>query len=130
MKKIAKLLLVFSFFNFSFFFFSSCHCKKSAATDSPSAEKLTPSQLEAIQEQQKNYLAQGYERARVINYEVDGCTYLIQLGDGKKIEPTNLGSDFKKDKLDVWIKYVPKKGGVSTCMAGQVVEISDIQLRK
>lgn len=73
---------------------------------------------------------EGYTKATVISYEVDGCTFLLQLADEKKLEPTNLSADFKKDRLAVWIKYVPKKGAVGICMAGQIVELSDIQIRR
>jgi hypothetical protein len=52
------------------------------------------------------------------------------LSDGKKLQPYNLSDEFKKDQLTVWVKYVPKKNVFNSCMAGQVVELSDIQLRK
>ena len=100
-------------------YLSSCHCKKVA---SPTQATTT--------EQKRDFEAEGYTKATVISYEIDGCTYLLKLSDEKKLEPTNLSADFKKDQLAVWIKYVPKKGGVSICMAGQMVEISDIQIRK
>jgi len=116
MKKIFFFSL---FFILVSFFFPSCHCKKKAATDTTNSEEV-----------KKDFAADGYIKATVINYEVDGCTFLLLLEDGKKIEPTNLSADFRKDKLTVWIKYMAKKGGVSVCMAGQIVELSDIQLRK
>lgn len=71
----------------------------------------------------------GYAKATVINYTVDGCSWLLQLEDGKKLEPTNLSDEFKKDKLKVWIQYQIKKGGMSICMAGEVITITKIELR-
>ena len=120
--------------------FSSCHCRKKTSsgvsttvqTEIPKApsDTLSEEELSKIREQQKQYANEGYSRARVIYNEVDGCGYMIQLGDGSKLEPTNLKEEFKKDKLDVWVKYIEKKGGMSICMAGQMADITDIQLRR
>ena len=129
-----KKLFLFSFLviNFSFLIVS-CHCKKktsSSATQATSTTTPPDTDIQKIQEQQKAYANEGYNRGMVINYEVDGCTYLIQLGDGTKLQPISLKDEYKKDKLDVWIKYTTKKGAVSNCMSGQIVDITDIQLRK
>lgn len=77
-----------------------------------------------------DFAAEGYLKATVIYYEVDACKYVLQLEDAKKLEPVNLKEEFKKDQLPVWIKYLPKKNTVSICMAGTIVELTDIQLRK
>ncbi|HEY4799475.1 MAG TPA: hypothetical protein VII99_10405 [Bacteroidia bacterium] len=116
MKKLFFFLLVIC--NLSFFI-SSCHCKKKATSDASVSTQVA-----------RDFVKEGYVKATVINYEVDGCTFLLQLEDGKKLEPTSLLQDFKQDKLAVWIKFSPKKNAVSVCMAGQIVELSDIQLRK
>ena len=116
-----KKLLLFSFFLFNFsFLITSCHCKKKATS---------PSQ-NVVAEQKRDFEKEGYVKATVINYTLDGCTFLLKLSDDKKLEPTNLPTEFKKDQLAVWIKYSMKKGGVSICMAGQVVDLSDTQIRK
>ena len=83
-----------------------------------------------VEEKKRDFEQEGYTKATVVNYEIDGCKYILQLEHEKKLEPTNLTADFKKDKLDVWVKYIPKKGGMSVCMVGQVIELTDIQLRK
>lgn len=116
-----KKIFLFSLFiiNYSFFI-SSCHCKK----------KTTSSQNPTSAEQKKDFEQEGYIKAIVINYEVDGCHFLLRLEDGKKLEPSSLTDDFKKDQLAVWIKYTPKKNAASVCMAGQIVDLTDIQLRK
>ncbi len=116
MKKL--FLCAFLILSFSFLL-TSCHCKKKTA-----ASQNNPSEV------MRNFSEEGYTKAVVINYEIDGCNYLLQIAEQKKLEPTNLPQEFKKDKLDVWIKYVPKKGGMSICMAGQMIDITDIQLRK
>ncbi len=99
-------------------FFSSCHCKKKTT----SAKNTTA-------EVKRDFEKEGYIKATVIFYEVSGCEYILKLEDEKKLEPSNLSVEFKKDLLLVWIKYIPKKNEVSICMAGQMVELSDIQLR-
>lgn len=100
-------------------FIISCNCKKKVQTETKTTTEV-----------KRDFEKEGFVKATVINYTVDGCNFLLQLADEKKLEPTNLSADFKKDNLAVWVKYISKKGGMSVCMAGQIVEISDIQLRK
>ena len=66
--------------------------------------------------------------AKVIDYrELDGCEFLLELGDGTKLQPVNLDSQFKKDKLEVLITW-KKYDGVSICMAGEMIELTSITL--
>ena len=66
--------------------------------------------------------------ATVINYEVDGCKFLLQLTDGKKLQPENLAVEFQKDQLKLQMKYhVQNK--MNTCMTGEVVHIDFIKLK-
>jgi hypothetical protein len=76
------------------------------------------------------YISNDFIKAEVINYTVDGCTWMLKLEDGKKLQPSELKPEFQKNKLKVWIKYVVKKGGVGICMAGEMVNITEIELRK
>lgn len=85
----------------------------------------------------RDFEKEGYMKGTVIFYELDACKYIIQLVSDptgpdviKQLEPTNLAAGFQQDQLAVWVKYIPKKGAVSACMAGEIVEITDIQLRK
>lgn len=129
MKKILSLTAVLGFVAISITTIGtlpSCKSKKKAAKDTTAA--TTPA---------RDFAAEGYTKAMVVYTELDGCNYLLQLEHDpngadvmKRLEPTNLKEEFKKDQLLVWIKYAPKKGAMSTCMAGPIVEIQDIQLRK
>ena len=74
------------------------------------------------------YIQEGFIKATVINYVVDGCTFMLQLADGKKLQPVNLKDEFKKDNFNVWIKYQHYKGN-SVCMAGEMVTITAIEKR-
>ncbi|HET7817905.1 MAG TPA: hypothetical protein VFL70_01225 [Bacteroidia bacterium] len=114
-------IIIIAFFSF---FVTACCSKKKAAISSETKTETPAAQPKM------DFEKNGYIKATIINYEVDGCGFLIQLEDGKKLQPANLSSDYKKDKLPVWVKYAPKKGGMSVCMAGQMIELSDIQLRK
>ena len=105
----------------SSFVLVSCHCKKKTATTAPPDTTQT----------KRDFPKEGYFSAMVINYEMDACRYLVIVNGEKKLEPSKpLASEFQKDQLAVWVKYADKKGAVSACMAGQVVDITDIQLRK
>ncbi|MGZ3864859.1 MAG: hypothetical protein ACXVC6_11235 [Bacteroidia bacterium] len=82
--------------------------------------------------QKINYAKEGYEKATVINYNVDGCGFMLQLMDKRKskISPDKFPDEFKKEKMKVWIKYASaKKQPVTTCMAGHFCELIDIQKR-
>ncbi len=70
------------------------------------------------------------KEATVINYTVDGCSWLLILEDGTKLQPENLAPEFQKNNLKVWISYELKKGGSSICMTGKMVTLASIQLRK
>ena len=115
-----KKLFFFSFFIYSFsFLIISCHCKKNA----------TSPETIATAEVNRDFEKEGYVKATVIFYEVSGCEYILKLENEKKLEPTNLSLGFKKDLLPVWIKYTAKKNAVSVCMAGEIIELIDIQAR-
>lgn len=97
-------------------FISICSCK----TKAPQQNNNQPNSIET---------KEGYTKATIINYAVDGCSWMIQLEDGKKLEPSNLADEFKKENLKVWIQYQVKKGGMSICMAGEMVTITTIEIR-
>lgn len=69
----------------------------------------------------------GYVIAKVIKSQLDGCSWQLQLRDGKMLQPSALAPEFQKDQLEVWIKYVPKKGAVGICMQGEMVNITAIK---
>lgn len=116
MKKIVSIIFSLFVLHSSFFLAACCGKKKAIAQSS--------------KEIKRDFENEGYIKATVIFYEVSGCEYVLKLEDEKKLEPSNLAADYKKDQLAVWLKYISKKGGMSVCMAGQMVDIIDIQLRK
>lgn len=83
--------------------------------------------LQSFPPEEKN--KEGFTKATIINYTVDGCSWLLELEDGKKLQPETLDQKFQKDKLKVWIKYTIKKGGVGICMTGEMVNITAIEER-
>jgi hypothetical protein len=123
MKKISLFLLSMSVVCL-LVFLSSCCCKKKATATTATAQV------------KRDFAAEGFVKATVSATDLDGCKFLLQIPSDpagpdvmKQLEPTNLKEEFKKDQLAVWVKYTVKKGAMSTCMAGTVVDISDIQLR-
>jgi hypothetical protein len=76
------------------------------------------------------HIFKGYQKATIIDYTVDGCKWMLQLEDGKKLQPLELKPEFQKDQLKVWVMYEIKKGAVGICMAGEIVNITNIELRK
>lgn len=77
-----------------------------------------------------DYKENQYTAATVVSYAVDGCTWMLELEDGKKLQPAELKPEYQKDQLKVWIAYEIKKGGIGICMAGEMVNITHIELRK
>ena len=73
---------------------------------------------------------QGFTKASVINLKLDGCSWMLQLEGDKNLQPMNLQDEFKKENLKVWIQYQTFKQGNSICMAGEMVTITAIELRK
>lgn len=115
MKKTILFFFLIVIFSFAM---AACHCRKNAADSKTTSEV------------KRDFEKEGYIKATVINYTVDGCSFLLKLEGDKKLEATNLAAEFKKDQLTVWIKYAPNKKAVSICMAGPIVDLSDIQIRK
>ncbi|MGQ0829062.1 MAG: hypothetical protein ACT4ON_11795 [Bacteroidota bacterium] len=72
----------------------------------------------------------GFTKATVINYKLDGCSWMLQLEDKNRLEPINLKEEFQKENLKVWVQYEIFKEGASICMAGEMVKIIAIELRK
>lgn len=69
--------------------------------------------------------------AKLVNKQVDGCTWLIELEDGSILEPLNL-KEFdieKKNNKKIWITYEDTEGYVSICMMGPIVRVNCISER-
>ncbi len=95
----------------------SCHKKSVPAA----AEEKTEVAVEAT--------AQAVY-ALVVDYsELDGCTYLLELSDGQKLQPVNLQEDFKRKGLKLFITY-KMHDGVSNCMAGRMVTLTSASIAK
>lgn len=74
--------------------------------------------------------AQGFVKAMVIAYEIDGCGYMLELtSDKSKLEPDGLQPEFQKDSTPVWIKYKAAPDRMSICMAGATIDLLEIKKR-
>ena len=70
--------------------------------------------------------------AKLVNLTgLDGCSWVIELENGNKLEPINLKSfDIKlRNKKKIWVSYTDAKDYVSICMTGKIVRIECIENR-
>jgi len=85
-------------------------CKNKQKTASPDLEK------------------QGYVKAVVKDYELDGCRFMIFLDETRKLEPDWLPKEMQADSVPVWVRY-ERDERLSICMAGETVKVIDIKKR-
>lgn len=72
----------------------------------------------------------GSVSATVIDMrELDGCTYLLELQDGSKLQPTAIPVEYQQAGLKVRVKY-KKVEIMSICMSGTPVELTYIKAEK
>jgi len=72
------------------------------------------------------------KRAKLKNLTgLDGCGMVIQLPNGRYLEPTNLHEmDIEiKDGQKIWVSYHVEPNMSSICMVGDIVEIDCIATR-
>lgn len=78
-------------------------------------------QESAVKEQPSGTLVQ------VVDYrELDGCTFLLELENGEKLQPVNLDKQYQvagKKLYVTWKNY----DGMSICMSGKMVELLTVQ---
>lgn len=73
--------------------------------------------------------AQGYVKAMVVEMNLDGCGFMLELeSDKSKLEPDGLQPEFQKDSVPVWIKYKSVER-MSVCMAGATIDLLAIKKR-
>ena len=117
--------------------FDSCKTKKSNKsnsteqkaenTDQTKDPSISPGMDKNSATQPRNFLAEGYTKGVIKDKRgLDGCKFLIKLQDSSFLQPNVLDEKFMEDNKKVWFKYSIKKGAMSTCMSGKVVEIIDI----
>lgn len=119
MKHLKYLLYILFVFISSLGIISCCYSKKASSAANTAKKQDIP-----------DYEKNGYARATVIKYEVDGCGYLLQLGSGKKLEVLNLPEELKQEKKEVWIKYELDRNAASICMAGDIIKLTDYKVIK
>ena len=70
--------------------------------------------------------------AKLVNMTgLDGCSWMIELNDGTKLEPTNL-NDFNinlQENQKIWIVYHTAAQMASICMHGEIVTVDCISKR-
>jgi|TARA_Y100000385_G_C13032050_1_gene611226 hypothetical protein len=86
----------------------------------------------AIHSCNKQSECENSQSAKLVNMTgLDGCSWMIELNDGTKLEPNNL-NDFSIDLEEnkkIWIVFRPAAQMVSICMVGEIVTIDCISER-
>ena len=86
----------------------------------------------AIHSCNKESECENSHSAKLVNMTgLDGCSWMIELGDGTKLEPTNL-NDFNINlqvNQKIWIVYHTAAQMASICMTGEIVTIDCISAR-
>ena len=73
------------------------------------------------------------EKAVLKDYKgLDGCTWIIELENGQKIEPVNLESFVSnpKDGMKIRLSYNDEIESASICMVGKVAQINCLEILK
>ena len=68
------------------------------------------------------------EKAKLVDMTgLDGCTFMLELNSGDRLEVINWGDweVHKEDGKKIWVSYKESEGA-SICMAGKMVEVTCI----
>lgn len=102
-------------------------CNKKSGT---SSETNTPVEKTTEKTNEAALIKDGFVKASIIDKTgLDGCSFMIKLENELLLESNSIKEEFKKDSLKIWVKYIPKKGAMSICMSGKMVDIVAIKLR-
>ena len=86
----------------------------------------------AIHSCNKESECENSHSAKLVNMTgFDGCSWMIELNNGTKLEPTNL-NDFNinlQENQKIWVVYYPAAQSASICMHGEIVTIDCISER-
>lgn len=70
-------------------------------------------------------------RATVVDMSgLDGCRLLLELSDGRRLQPINLAKDYQKPGLKLRFTYKKAEGYMGICMAGDMVELLAVEIAK
>lgn len=68
----------------------------------------------------------GFKKASIVDKTgLDGCSFLIQTSDSIMFEPIKMEEKYKKDGLEVYIKF-KRSRKATTCMNGQPIILTEI----
>ena len=88
-------------------------------------EKLTTDVQQANTSQPKT----PWVHAKVVDMSgLDGCRLLLELPDGKRLQPINLDKVYQKEGLKLRFTYKKADGYMGICMAGDMVELLAVEL--
>jgi hypothetical protein len=110
----------------SFLLLVSCDsAKKSTAAQGTSGDGGKTSSGQTTSPDPNSNL--NFVTGTITESHLDGCRWLLHLDSGKNLEAAGIPPEFLVDGMRVRIKYVPRKGGMSICMAGEMVTVVAIE---
>ena len=76
---------------------------------------------------ESEFVKQGFTIVTVLdNRKVDGCQFLLVDDNNKRYEPATLPDSVRVNGLKIGVKFSFVKGGVSACMGGPLIKVSEI----
>ena len=76
---------------------------------------------------ESDFVKQGFTIVTVLdNRKVDGCQFLLAEDNNKRYEPATLPDSVRVNGLKIGVKFSFVKGGVSACMGGPLIKVSEI----
>lgn len=69
------------------------------------------------------------KKGTIVDYNnLDGCTFIIELDNGTKLEPIEVVPVFRfESNQRVKVSYEIMEGVASTCMVGELVKVTEIE---
>ena len=115
MKNIITIIIL------PFLIMASCSAKKITTK--------TPVTTEAEKTNEEQIIKEGYIRAMVVDNTKSECGFVLKkIPSGEIFLPINLEDSFKKDGIEVWLKFRPIKPVQAACVVGMPINIEEIKL--
>ena len=84
---------------------------------------------EASTKQTMEPIKQDWLQVKVVDMRgLDGCRFLLELENGKRLQAINLSPEHQKTGLKLRITYKMAEGYMGICMAGDMVELVNVEV--
>ncbi|SMF49486.1 hypothetical protein SAMN06296036_11581 [Pseudobacteriovorax antillogorgiicola] len=76
-----------------------------------------------MQDQKQTKLSENLTVKVIDAKGLDGCKFLFETSDGRRMQPINLDPTLEQDGLKLEVQVEPTQGMMSICMAGPMVKV-------